>query len=137
MNGNINKYLGKNFLRIDIEKYFSNINLYTLEDVLRKYYHLDPNEIKFMLKFVYPKENGLPQGNVLSPYLSNLYLTELDIFLGNLTYFRYSDDIFILLEGINSHSLKKEIELILGRLNLKLNNEKTKYINKLKKEDLL
>jgi RNA-directed DNA polymerase len=136
MKYDMNKYLGKYFLRIDIEKYFSNIDLYTLGNVLRKYYYLNPTEIEFVLKFVYPKENGLPQGNVLSPYLSNLYFTELDVFLSNLTYFRYSDDIFILLEGVNGHFLKKDIELILERLNLKLNNQKTRYINNLKKEDL-
>lgn len=137
MSYNMNKYLGKTFLRIDIEKYFINIYIHILENVLRKYYYLNSNEIKFLLKFVYPKENGLPLGNVLSPYLSNLYLTELDIFLNSRIYFRYSDDMFILLEEVDGDSLKKNIELILRRLNLKLNNQKTRYINNLKKEDLL
>lgn len=137
MNCNINKYLGNAFLRIDIEKYFTSINLDVLEDVLRRHYNLNSNEIKFLLKFVYPKENGLPQGNVLSPYLSNLYLTELDIFLNNGIYFRYCDDVFILLDGKNPYYLKKKIQVILERLNLKLNSQKTKYINKLNKNDLL
>lgn len=137
MNDEMEKYLGESFLRIDIKRYFLNIDVDILKTILSKYYYLDRCNINLLLKFVSSKEKGLPQGNVLSPYLSNLYLTELDIFLNDFVYFRYSDDMYILVRGMDHISLKREIERILKKLNLKINNRKTKYIDKLSRKDLL
>jgi hypothetical protein len=42
------------------------------------------------------RRDGLPQGNGLSPFLSNLYLHRLDEACSHLEYFRYADDLLVL-----------------------------------------
>ena len=77
---------------------------------------------------------GTPQGGVISPLLSNIYLHWLDSIWENRGYnkygvqlVRYADDFVILC----SHSPKKylhEVKLILNKLGLKLNEDKTKIV---------
>jgi hypothetical protein len=42
------------------------------------------------------RQNALPQGNGLSPWLSNLYMNAFDEACSHLEYFRYADDILVL-----------------------------------------
>lgn len=72
------------------------------------------------------RRNGLPQGNGLSPFLSNLYLHSFDEACSHLEYFRYADDMLVL-----GRSWKEVTEALrhirrLGRsLGLRLNPKKT------------
>lgn len=74
---------------------------------------------------------GLPQGLVLSPFLCNLYLHDMDMDLeeAGTPFVRYADD-FILLEN-DQAAAQAALELAarsLGRLGLRLNPDKTQVI---------
>ncbi len=83
--------------------------------------------------------SGIPQGNPLSPLLSNIYLSPFDIHLKNKGYnlVRYADDLVILCK--NEKECKrayKECEIILAKLNLDVHpleeGDKTKIIDLMK-----
>lgn len=76
---------------------------------------------------------GTPQGGVISPLLSNIYLNLLDRIIENprsefaragIRIVRYADD-FILLGGHISDKISAQLESILTRMGLRLNKEKT------------
>jgi group II intron reverse transcriptase/maturase len=76
--------------------------------------------------------SGTPQGGTISPLLSNVYLTVLDNALTEAGYkfVRYADDVVILCrsedETIRALS---HVRVVLGRLKLELNEEKTRVTN--------
>jgi RNA-directed DNA polymerase len=79
--------------------------------------------------------SGTPQGGVISPLLSNIYLHVLDVLwtrhsapLGTLV--RYADD-FVVMSATKSQceQAEKRIQVILERLGLELHPEKTKRVN--------
>jgi len=78
-------------------------------------------------------DQGTPQGGVISPLLSNIYLNLLDRIIENpqsefaeagIRIVRYADD-FILLGGHISDKISTRLENILTRMGLRLNKEKT------------
>jgi RNA-directed DNA polymerase len=78
-------------------------------------------------------QQGTPQGGVISPLLSNIYLNLLDRIITNphsefaragIRIVRYADD-FILLGGHISDAISNQLEGILTRMGLRLNKEKT------------
>jgi RNA-directed DNA polymerase len=93
-------------------------------------------------------ELGTPQGGIVSPLLANVYLHELDKFVGrytnlsrpqkagrrkrgqaNFAYARYADDFVVLCNGTGDQALALREELhtfLSGRLRLTLSMEKTK-----------
>jgi RNA-directed DNA polymerase len=97
-------------------------------------------------------KRGVPQGGMISPLLSNLYLNEIDKMLEkakaftkkkdgyiHIEYTRFSDDIVILIDGhpkwkwlieFTMSRLKQEFE----KIGVKVNMEKTKIINLLQGE---
>jgi Reverse transcriptase (RNA-dependent DNA polymerase) len=80
---------------------------------------------------------GLPQGNGLSPWLSNLYLHGFDEACGHLLYFRYVDDIFVL--GASWQEVMdayRHIRRLARSLKLRLNPKKT-YVADLHKKPLV
>ncbi len=81
-------------------------------------------------------EKGIPQGNPLSPLLSNIYLSPFDLHLISKCFnlVRYADDFVILCDSqANCELAYKECENILGTLGLKIHSLekgiKTKIIN--------
>jgi RNA-directed DNA polymerase len=80
------------------------------------------------------KTNGLgtPQGGVISPLLSNIYLHSFDKMFQQSgipgTLVRYADD-FVILLWRNGKQVLKQVEQMLKRLGLKLNSEKTRIVN--------
>ena len=73
-----------------------------------------------------PTTTGLPQGNGLSPLLSNIHLHQFDLACAFLVYFRYADDILVL--GRTRQEIweaKYFLKRQLARLGLQLNEEKT------------
>lgn len=80
--------------------------------------------------------NGLPQGDVLSPVLFNLYTAGLhDIADDDTVLVQYADDFFILVSGTSHDSVTLKAQAAIDRivrksaeLNLEINPEKTKAI---------
>jgi len=72
--------------------------------------------------------SGTPQGGVISPLLSNVYLTVLDNALteGGYKFVRYADDVLILCRsGEEAERALNHARTVLARLKLELNEEKT------------
>lgn len=73
--------------------------------------------------------SGTPQGGVISPLLSNVYLTVLDNALTEAGYkfVRYADDVLILCQSEEEAGRAlNHARTVLGRLKLELNGEKTR-----------
>ena len=144
-------------LKFDISKYFFNLDHQIIKDIIRKkikdkevlkildniidstneeYINLEIKKQKEINKLDLPEYNkgkGLPIGNMSSQIIAIMYLNELDHYIKkNLKikyYIRYMDDGILLHE--NKEYLEyclKEIEKILKKYKLKLNN-KTKKKN--------
>lgn len=83
-------------------------------------------------KYIETNGLGAPQGGVISPLLSNIYLHSFDKMfrLSGIpgTLVRYADDLVILLWRKGKEELR-QIEKMLGRLGLKLHPEKTRIVS--------
>lgn len=149
-----NKYNKFYILKIDISKYFYNIDHKILKNMLKdklteEEYNLINkiidstnssyiNEIikKYIFKYkidipLYEENKGLPIGNMTSQFLSIFYLNKIDHFIVNdlkCKYFvRYMDDFVIMHNDLNY--LKKVKEIITKKIEkeylLKINKKKT------------
>src|SRR6266404_3873153 len=91
-------------------------------------------------------KKGVPQGGVISPLLSNLYLNEVDRMLekaiattrrGKYThvqYARFADDLVILMDSHPRHgwlvkAVEKRLRQELAKLNVTINEEKSRTVN--------
>jgi len=100
--------------------------------------------VKLMLKA--SGKRGVPQGGVISPLLSNIYLTEVDAMLerakavtanGTHTYVeyaRYADDLVILVNNDRRQDwlvekVNQRLREELGKLDLRLNEEKSRIVD--------
>lgn len=123
---------GDVILRIDIQKYFNNINKEIILDILKKL-NLDEYAISLIEKSLSPNlvqneayelamesiRYGIPQGNAVSAVLSNLYLMEFDNLCKaqNLRLIRYADDMLIIVE--NKEKAYEMLNFINGYLSIK------------------
>ena len=103
------------FLKLDVKKYFENIDHNILKRKLSKIIKdKDCLDLLFDIIDSFSTEKGLPIGNLTSQFFANLYLSELDHFvLENLKpsgYCRYMDD-FILFSN-SKIDLKKMLNSI-------------------------
>jgi group II intron reverse transcriptase/maturase len=81
-------------------------------------------------------DRGTPQGGVISPLLANIYLNVLDTIWKmkkveerlEARLIRYADDFVVLCKG-NTEKILKGIKMVLGDLQLSLNEEKTKVVD--------
>ena len=100
-------------LKLDIKKFYPNIDHDILKKLLRKKFK-DIN-LLWLLDEIIDSAPGLPIGNYLSQYLANFYLTYFDHWIKEEIrikyYFRYADDIVIL------HSDKKVLHRIFNLIN--------------------
>lgn len=83
------------------------------------------------------KQDGTPQGGVISPLLANIYMHLLDRIVNNtsslfhqagIKIVRYADDFILMGERITRQA-KERLEDILKRMGLKLNETKTSHID--------
>jgi retron-type reverse transcriptase len=84
-------------LKLDVKKFFPNINHKVLKELLRKKFK-DKKLLKLLYEII-DSSKGIPIGNYLSQYFANFYLNYFDHYIKSLGvkyYFRYMDDIVIL-----------------------------------------
>lgn len=132
---------------VDLQAYFDNIRHYLLlAQVVQRV--KDP-EVLHVLKLVLHasgKKKGVAQGGVLSPLLSNLYLTAVDRMLerakevtrrGSYTYLeyaRYADDLVVLVDAYPQHdwllkAVDKRLREELATLQVAINEEKSRLVD--------
>jgi group II intron reverse transcriptase/maturase len=141
----------------DIESYFDSISHKRLMEILKKRVK-DKKILKLIERFLragvlegqefFQSEIGAPQGGILSPLLSNIYLDALDKYmeqytelsdysksvrkkrgLGNFLYARYADDFAVLCNGSKrqAEAMKQELsDFLASELKLELSWEKTR-----------
>lgn len=126
---------------LDIEKYFDTVNHDKLISILRERIN-DAKTLRLIRQFlragvmedglVSPSEEGVPQGEPLSPILSNVYLDKLDQELESrgLHHVRYADDcnIFVKSEMAANRVMKSVTGWLERKLRLKVNATKTKVV---------
>lgn len=85
-------------LKLDIEKFYPNIDHDTLKKLLRR--KIKDNDLLWLLDEIIDSTDGIPIGNYLSQYFANFYLSYFDHWIKETKavkyYFRYADDIVIL-----------------------------------------
>lgn len=130
-------------LKTDIDNFFETINHEKLLKILDK--QISDRSITRLISlflqtggfknFDYQEhENGVHQGDILSPLLSNIYLDNMDKWLekNNILFIRYADDFVILNKNENElKPIKDNLEIFLSTLDLKLGSDKT-YITSIK-----
>jgi RNA-directed DNA polymerase len=131
---------------IDLRAYFDNVQHHLLLEKVARRVHDDEvmHLLKTMLKATGAK--GVPQGGVISPLLSNLYLTEVDRMLeramettrnGKYTYVQYArfaDDLVILIDSHPRHdwlmkAVGKRLREELAKLQVEINEEKSRIVD--------
>ncbi|MCZ6872208.1 MAG: group II intron reverse transcriptase/maturase [bacterium] len=138
-------------LDIDLKSYFDNIRHHLVLAQVAKRVN-DPkvlHVIKLILKA--SGKQGVGQGDVLAPLLSNLYLTEIDRMLEHareatqegtyrrLSYCRYADDLVVLVDGQPRHgwllrAAEKRLREELALLQVALNEDKSRSVDLAKDE---
>jgi len=109
-------------LKLDIKKFYPSVDHAILKELLRRKFK--DRDLLYLLDEIIDSAAGLPIGNYLSQFLANFYLSNFDHWLKETKrvkyYFRYADDVVILLgdKGSLQHLLK-EIRSFLW-INLKL-----------------
>ena len=131
---------------LDLRAYFDSVQHYLLLEKVAKRVRDDDvmRLLKMMLKAT--GKVGVPQGGVISPLLSNLYLNEVDKMLEKavettrykqytaIQYARFADDMVILVEGHPDHdwlvkAVIKRLREELGKLRVELNEEKSRIVD--------
>lgn len=131
---------------IDLRAYFDNVRHdLLLAKVARR---VDDKDVMHLLKIMLKAsgQQGVPQGGVVSPLLSNLYLNEVDRMLerakettrrGKYTYIeyaRFADDLVILVDAYRQHdwlmgAVEKRLRQELAKLQVEINEEKSRIVD--------
>jgi len=131
---------------IDLRAYFDNVQHYLLlEKVARR---IQDATVMGLLKMILKAtgKKGVPQGGVISPVLSNLYLTEVDRMLekaiattrnGKYTYVQYArfaDDLVILIDSYPRHdwlvrAVERRLREELAKLRVEINEDKSRMVD--------
>jgi RNA-directed DNA polymerase len=131
---------------IDLRAYFDNVQ----HDLLlaKVAQRVSDPDVLHLLKMILKAsgKKGVPQGGVISPLLSNLYLNEVDKMLekakettrnGKYTYIeyaRYADDLVILVDAFPRHdwllrAVDKRLREELAKLHVEINEEKSRVVD--------
>jgi len=132
---------------IDLSSYFDTVRHHILLEKVAK--RVNDNKIMKLLKLILKAngKKGVPQGGLISPLLSNLYLNEIDKMLEkakeysrkkngyyHIEYTRFADDIVVQIDGFYEWNwlgnftlfrLKQEFQ----KIDVKVNLEKTKVVD--------
>jgi RNA-directed DNA polymerase len=131
---------------IDLRAYFDNVRHHLLLDKVAKRVQ-DPDVLALLKRILKAGgKKGVPQGGVISPLLSNLYLNEVDRMLErakevtrhgrytNLEYVRWADDLVILVSGHHSQdwllaAVNRRLREELAKLQVEVNEEKSSVVD--------
>jgi RNA-directed DNA polymerase len=136
---------------LDLKAYFDRVRHHRLLEKVAA--RVNDDDVMHLLKMMLKAtgEKGVPQGGVISPMLSNLYLNEVDRMLerakavtryGKYTaveYARFADDLVILVDAHPRHSwllkaVEKRLREELATLAVEVNEEKTRIVDLAKGE---
>lgn len=103
-------------IKMDVKKYFQNINKNKLFEIMNK--KIKDKKLLWLIKEILysekEKETGIPIGNYTSQIFANIYLNELDQYIKHTLkvkyYYRYMDDSVIFVET------KQEAKIILEKI---------------------
>lgn len=130
---------------IDLRAYFDNVRHDLLLAKVAK--RVDDDRVLRLLKQILKAsgKKGVPQGGVISPLLSNLYLDSVDRMLEkakavtfdgyeHVEYARYADDLVVLIDGHPSHDrlqgqVIRRLREELAKLQVELNEEKSRMVD--------
>ncbi len=131
---------------IDLKGYFDNVR----QDLLlaKVAQRVNDDQVMHLLKLILRAngKRGVPQGGVISPVLSNLYLNEVDRMLerakehtrrGTYTgieYARYADDLVVLIGADKSHdwllaAIARRLREEFAKLKVEINEEKSRIVD--------
>src|ERR1700745_3750980 len=130
----------------DLADYFDNVRHDRL--LAKVAQRVDDADVMHLLKTML-KTNGkraVPQGGVISPLLSNIYLTDVDRMLEqakettregkytNIEYARFADDLVILIDAHPRHdwltgAVEKRLREELAKLQVEINDEKSRIVD--------
>ncbi len=131
---------------LDLRAYFDNVqHSLLLEKVARR---VQDASVMRLLGMILKStgRKGVPQGGVISPMLSNLYLTEVDRMLEkaivttrrgkypNVQYARFADDLVVLIDSHPRHAwlitaVEKRLREELAKLRVEINEEKSRKVD--------
>lgn len=141
----------KRVIDLDLKAYFDSVR----HDVLLSKVALRVNDsdVMHLLKLILKStgKQGVPQGGVISPVLSNLYLNEVDKMLEKakettqrgpytqIEYARYADDMVILIDAHPRNewllgAVQKRLRQELAKLRVEINEEKSRVVDLRKDE---
>jgi RNA-directed DNA polymerase len=131
---------------LDLRSYFDNVRHHLLLQKIAV--RVDDGAIMGLLKKILKSSGsrGVPQGGVLSPLLSNIYLNEVDCMLQRaqevtlregwtaMEYVRFADDIVVLVDPHPRHAwlfraLQKRLREEFDKLQVELNEEKSRVVD--------
>ena len=132
---NLNKYYS---YKVDIKKYFNSVDISIIINNLKKdikdkqllelFTTILENKIVLYNDTIIEEEKGIMAGLPISAFLANYFIKDIDEYLKNDLYFRYSDDIIIFTKSKEEIELKaNKLKELLKEYNLIINTEKEHY----------
>jgi RNA-directed DNA polymerase len=131
---------------LDLKAYFDNVRHDILLNKVAE--RVDDDKVMRLLKLILKAggKRGVPQGSVISPLLSNIYLNEVDKMLerakkvtryGRFTYIeyaRFADDLVVLVDGFKKwewllKAAYKRLVEEFEKLDVQMNQEKTRIVD--------
>ncbi len=144
--------LGKTYvIDLDLRAYFDNVRHHILFEKVAK--RIDDEQVMHLLKMIVKcsGDRGVPQGGVISPLLSNIYLNEVDRMLERareatrhgkwtaIEYARFADDLVLLVDSHPRHqalrsTVEERIRAEFAKLQVEVNEEKSRNVDLAKRE---
>ena len=138
---------GKTYvIDLDLRSYFDTVRHDIVLTKVAK--RVDDDDVLRLLKLIMKAsgKRGVPQGGVISPLLSNIYLNEVDVMLERcrdvtregrwtrIAYTRFADDLVVLIDGHPRQewlrwAVDKRIREELAKLHVEVNEEKTRVVD--------
>jgi len=138
-------------INLDLKAYFDNVRHHVLLTKVAR--RADDGDVMRLLKMILKAtgDKGVPQGGVISPLLSNIYLNEVDRMLerareatreGRYThveYARFADDLVVLVDAYRRHdwllrAVDRRLREELAKLEVQVNEEKSRMVDLTKGE---